>query len=82
VATAPTLDDLSDLVGIVSDHEQLAVIGRNHPQFKRPAPPEVVVVADSGMGYLGTLCDADTAKLRFVVPLRADTGGSSGSAPT
>jgi Domain of unknown function (DUF4277)/Transposase DDE domain len=38
------------------------------------APPEVVVVADSGMGYLGTLCDADTAKLRFVVPLRADTG--------
>jgi hypothetical protein len=38
------------------------------------APPEVVVVADSGMGYLSTLCDADTAKLRFVVPLRADTG--------
>jgi hypothetical protein len=38
------------------------------------APPEVVVVADSGLGYLGTLCDADTAKLRFVVPLRADTG--------
>ena len=38
------------------------------------APPEVVVVADSGMGYLGTLCEADTAKLRFVVPLRADTG--------
>jgi Domain of unknown function (DUF4277)/Transposase DDE domain len=38
------------------------------------APPDVVVVADSGLGYLGTLCDADTAKLRFVVPLRADTG--------
>jgi hypothetical protein len=38
------------------------------------APPEVVVVTDSGMGYLGTLCDADTAKLRFVAPLRADTG--------
>jgi hypothetical protein len=38
------------------------------------APPEVVVVADSGLGYLATLCDADTAKLRFVVPLRADTG--------
>lgn len=38
------------------------------------APPDVVVVTDSGMGYLGTLCDADTAKLRFVAPLRADTG--------
>jgi hypothetical protein len=38
------------------------------------APPEVVVVTDSGLGYLGTLCDADTAKLRFVAPLRADTG--------
>lgn len=38
------------------------------------APSEVVVIADSGMGYLGTLCDADNAQLRFVVPLRADTG--------
>ncbi|MGH3630347.1 MAG: IS1634 family transposase [Sciscionella sp.] len=38
------------------------------------APPDVVVVTDSGMGYLSTLCDADTAKLRFVAPLRADTG--------
>jgi len=38
------------------------------------APPEVVVVADSGLGYLRAVCDADTAKLRFVVPLRADTG--------
>jgi hypothetical protein len=33
-----------------------------------------VVVADSGLGYLRAVCDADTAKLRFVVPLRADTG--------
>jgi transposase len=38
------------------------------------APPGVVVVADSGFGYLGSLCAADAAKLRFVVPLRADTG--------
>jgi hypothetical protein len=43
-------------------------------RLRELAPPEVVVVADSGLGYLGTLCDADTAKLRFVVPLRADTG--------
>ena len=38
------------------------------------APPGLVVVADSGLGYLRALCDADTANLRFVVPLRADTG--------
>jgi Domain of unknown function (DUF4277)/Transposase DDE domain len=38
------------------------------------APPGLVVVADSGLGYLGHLCAADRAGLRFVVPLRADTG--------
>ena len=38
------------------------------------APPEVVVVADAALGYLRAVCDADAAKLRFVVPLRADTG--------
>src|SRR6476660_3395906 len=38
------------------------------------APPGVVCVADSGFGYLGRLCAADAAGLRFVVPLRADTG--------
>lgn len=38
------------------------------------APPGVVVVADSGLGYVGSLCAADAAGLRFVVPLRADTG--------
>jgi hypothetical protein len=38
------------------------------------APPGLVVVADSGLGHLGGLCAADTAGLRFVVPLRADTG--------
>jgi len=38
------------------------------------APPGVVCVADSGFGYLGRLCAADASGLRFVVPLRADTG--------
>jgi hypothetical protein len=38
------------------------------------APPGLVAVADSGFGYLGSLCAADAANLRFVVPLRADTG--------
>lgn len=37
-------------------------------------PPGLVVVADSGLGYLANLCAFDTAGTRFVVPLRADTG--------
>ncbi|MGH3420843.1 MAG: IS1634 family transposase, partial [Streptosporangiaceae bacterium] len=37
-------------------------------------PPGLVIVADSGLGYLENLCAADAASLRFVVPLRADTG--------
>jgi hypothetical protein len=38
------------------------------------APAGLVVVADSGLGYLAPLCAADRCGLRFVVPLRADTG--------
>jgi hypothetical protein len=38
------------------------------------APPGLVAVADSGLGYLAPLCAAHRAGLRFVVPLRADTG--------
>jgi hypothetical protein len=37
-------------------------------------PPGLVIVADSGLGYLENLCAADAAGVRFVVPLRADTG--------
>ena len=37
-------------------------------------PPGLVIVADSGLGYTGNLCAADTANVRFVVPLRAGTG--------
>ena len=37
-------------------------------------PPGLVVVADSGLGYLEHLCAADAGEVRFVVPLRADTG--------
>jgi transposase len=37
-------------------------------------PPGLVVVADSGLGYLENLCEADTKGVRFVVPLRAGTG--------
>jgi hypothetical protein len=37
-------------------------------------PSGLVIVADSGLGYTENLCAADTAGVRFVVPLRADTG--------
>jgi hypothetical protein len=37
-------------------------------------PPGLVIVADSGLGHLENLRAADDAHVRFVVPLRADTG--------
>ena len=37
-------------------------------------PPGLVIVADSGLGYLENLCAADARSVRFVAPLRADTG--------
>jgi Domain of unknown function (DUF4277)/Transposase DDE domain len=37
-------------------------------------PPGLVIVADSGLGHTENLCAADAANVRFVVPLRADTG--------
>ena len=41
------------------------------------APPGVICVADAGLGHLAQLCAADTAGLRFVVPLRATTSWRS-----
>ena len=43
-------------------------------RIRELAPPGVVCVIDSGFGHLSKLCAADAAGLRFVVPLRADTG--------
>lgn len=43
-------------------------------QLRQICPPGLVVVADSALGHLGNLCAADRAGVRFVVPLRADTG--------
>jgi len=40
-------------------------------------PPGLVIVADSGLGYLENLCQADAKNVKFVVPLRADTGWSA-----
>jgi Domain of unknown function (DUF4277) len=37
-------------------------------------PPGLVIVADSGLGYLENLCAADARHVAFVAPLRAGTG--------
>jgi hypothetical protein len=71
-----------------STPEGVAVYYRPHPgatselpcftqaieKLQQLAPPGLVVVADSGLGCVGSLCAADAANLQFVVPLRADTG--------
>ena len=54
--------------------QRAALLRRGDGTARALAPPGLVVVADSGLGYLGHLCAADRAGLRFVVPLRADTG--------
>ena len=51
-----------------------ALPGRRAGPHPRAGPARGHRVADSGFGYLGRLCAADAAGLRFVVPLRADTG--------
>ncbi len=72
----------------VSTRAGVAVYYRGHPggsneapcfadaleRIRALAPPGVVCVIDSGFGHLSKLCAADAAGLRFVVPLRADTG--------
>src|SRR5271157_4303115 len=72
----------------VSTRAGVAVYYRPHPgacneapcftdtleRIRELAPPGVVCVIDSGFGHLSKLCAADAAGLRFVVPLRADTG--------
>ncbi|MGH9281371.1 MAG: IS1634 family transposase [Acidimicrobiales bacterium] len=53
---------------------ELAALGEALERLQALLPPGLVVVADSALGHLGNLCAADRAGVRFVVPLRADTG--------
>ena len=53
---------------------ELTALGAALGTLQSLLPPGLVVVADSAFGHLGTLCAADRKDLRFVVPLRADTG--------
>lgn len=49
-------------------------LGRALETLQTLTPPGLIIVADSAFGHLGNLCEADRNGLRFVVPLRADTG--------
>ena len=53
---------------------EVTAMGAAMQRLRELLGPGLVVVADSALGHLGNLCAADRAGVRFVVPLRADTG--------
>ncbi len=53
---------------------ELAALSEALERLQALLPPGLVVVADSALGHLSSLCAADRQQLGFVVPLRADTG--------
>ena len=53
---------------------ELTALGQALETLQGLCPPGLVVVIDSASGHLGTLGAADRKGVRFVVPLRADTG--------
>jgi hypothetical protein len=53
---------------------EVTAMGQAMDRLRQLLGPGIVVVADSALGRLGNLCAADRAGVKFVVPLRADTG--------
>jgi transposase len=53
---------------------ELTCLGQALETLQTLTGPGLVIVADSAFGHLSSLCAADRKGLRFVVPLRADTG--------
>jgi transposase len=53
---------------------ELTCLGQALEKLQTLTKPGLVIVADSAFGHLSSLCAADRKGLRFVVPLRADTG--------
>lgn len=53
---------------------ELTCLGQALEKLQTLTPPGLVIVADSAFGHLGSLCAADRKGIKFVVPLRADTG--------
>jgi len=56
------------------DSAELSCLGEAMDRLAELLPPGLLTVADSALGHLKNLCEADRAGLRFIVPLRADTG--------
>ncbi|MGH2986725.1 MAG: IS1634 family transposase [Solirubrobacterales bacterium] len=53
---------------------ELTMIGQGLERLRELLPEGLLVVADSALGNVKPLCEADRAGLRFIVPLRAVTG--------
>lgn len=56
------------------DKAELTCIGMALERLAERLGPGLLVCADSALGHVKNLCEADRAGLRFIVPLRADTG--------
>lgn len=53
---------------------EVTLIGQALERLRQMLPGGLMVVADSALGHLGNLCQLDRDGVRFIVPLRADTG--------
>jgi hypothetical protein len=53
---------------------ELGMIGAGLERLRELLPAGLLVVADSALGNVKSLCEADRAGLRFIAPLRAVTG--------
>ncbi|TCM33099.1 IS1634 family transposase [Kribbella sp. VKM Ac-2568] len=56
------------------DASELTCVGEAMERLTQLLPPGLLIVADSALGHIKNLCEADRAGLRFIVPLRANTG--------
>lgn len=56
------------------DSAELACIGAALEQLAKLLRPGLLICADSALGHVKNLCSAARAGLRFIVPLRADSG--------
>jgi transposase len=53
---------------------ELTMIGSAMERLRELLPAGLLIVADSALGHVKALCQADSAGLRFICPLRAVTG--------
>jgi hypothetical protein len=56
------------------DAAELNCIGLALERLAQLLGPGLLICADSALGHIKNLCAANRARLRFIVPLRADTG--------